>query len=293
MAERSSILFTLNGQPHQVSGADIFLNLADYLRRELGLTGTKVVCSEGDCGACTVLLSRDNIDFISVNSCITPVFSLEGVALVTIEGISSKGVHPIQHLVAAQHGAQCGFCTPGIVTTLVGRVDRAKQLGTSSCLSEKQVKNSLTGNLCRCTGYQPIIKAASQLDCDKVDRLGQQFQTPAPHWDSIRVVAKVLAGECEVYIPRKLTDALSYRDQYPDSQIVAGGTDLEVLINKGKLKLKRILSLQNISDLKQVKVSASEIQIGCSVTWASLTEHLPNSMLELRNLIHIFASPQN
>ncbi len=155
---RDRICFYLNGRPTEVAGDDIFLTLSDYLRRRQGLTGTKVVCAEGDCGSCTVLIGRPfdgAMKYRAVTSCIQILFQLDAAHVITIEGLrNGSNLNPIQKSLVNFQGTQCGFCTPGFVVSLYGMMNEGK------CENAMQVRRGLTGNLCRCTGYDSIIKAA-------------------------------------------------------------------------------------------------------------------------------------
>src|SRR5262249_5230578 len=151
---RNSLLFYVNGRRHQVTGEAAFASLTDFLRGELRLPGTKVVCAEGDCGACTVLLGRlqaDGFRYEPVDACLQFLYQLDGKHVVTVEGLADKGeLHPVQQAMIAQHGSQCGYCTPGFVMSLTGLCE-AGAINDPACL-----RLGLTGNLCRCTGYVPI-----------------------------------------------------------------------------------------------------------------------------------------
>ena len=165
---RDFILFYLNGVRHSVSGNQASLMLSDYLRYDKNLVGTKVVCAEGDCGACSVLRlvpgTSKNPIYLPVNSCILPVSQLDCTSLVTVDALAKSNeqdqsveLTPVQTAMVESHGSQCGFCTPGFVIALTGLVEKKlcqKQPRTPSCMDHKEAMNALTGNLCRCTGYQ-------------------------------------------------------------------------------------------------------------------------------------------
>ena len=155
----NNLVFFVNGKRQDVENADPRWTLLQYLRDVLHLTGTKLGCGEGGCGACTVMLSTHDADkvirHISANACLTPVCALDGIAVTTVEGIGGmkQGLHPIQQRIASAHGSQCGFCTPGIVMALYAKL-RADPMATPHELEE-----SMDGNLCRCTGYRSIFDA--------------------------------------------------------------------------------------------------------------------------------------
>src|SRR5205085_10778874 len=145
------VLFYVNGKRYQVRGESAFASLTDFLRYQLPLTGTKVVCAEGDCGACTVLVGRrdaDGLHYETVDACIQFLYQLDGRHIITVEGLGAgKHLHPVQQALVEHHGSQCGYCTPGFVMALTGWFER--QAGPN----RDGLRMGLTGNLCRCTGY--------------------------------------------------------------------------------------------------------------------------------------------
>jgi len=160
---RGSVLLYCNGKRHEIAAADAQMTLLEWLRSE-GYTGTKLGCGEGGCGACTVVLSSrgdgSEVRHSAVNACLMPVCAADWCMVTTVEGIGSSRrgeVHPIQERLAALHGSQCGFCTPGIVMALYAA------LRTSPDMRAEELTEKLDGNLCRCTGYRPILDAAASL----------------------------------------------------------------------------------------------------------------------------------
>ena len=156
---RHSLLFYLNGKRHEISGTPAFMSLSHFLREEQRLCGTKVVCAEGACGACTVLVGTpalSRLSYRALNSCLLSVHQVQGCHVVTVEGVSrSPALSAVQQALVAGHGAQCGFCTPGMVMALTGVCEDGQTEG---------LPDALCGNLCRCTGYLPILESAALLD---------------------------------------------------------------------------------------------------------------------------------
>src|SRR3990172_4953086 len=173
------LLLWVNGRRHEVRGADAFLSLSDYLRRTQGLVGTKIVCSEGDCGACTVLIGRPAEDggglvYRPVDACIQFMFQLEGTHIVTVEGLGGEtDPSAVQQAMIECHGSQCGFCTPGFVVAMTGLLEEHDEL------DEASMRCGLTGNLCRCTGYTPIIEAGAKVDVERHARLETLYPADA------------------------------------------------------------------------------------------------------------------
>ena len=160
-ANTSLIRFLLNQQQHSVEGIDPNTTVLDYLREQLYKTGTKEGCASGDCGACTVVIGQPggvNIDYQAINACITPLGTLHGKQLITVEDLKDKGqLHPVQQAMVDCHGSQCGFCTPGFVMSMFAFRKNNHQA------DRETINEALGGNLCRCTGYRPIIDATLQL----------------------------------------------------------------------------------------------------------------------------------
>ena len=158
---RDYLLIYVNGRRHKISGERCFQSLSDYLRQDLGLVGTKVVCAEGDCGSCTVLVGRirdGELKFEGLDSCIQYLYQLDCTHVISVEGLKQGNqIHPVQQAMVDAMGSQCGYCTPGFVMSI------AAMLETSESLTRLSVQDGLTGNLCRCTGYEQIIEAALSL----------------------------------------------------------------------------------------------------------------------------------
>ena len=156
---RDHLIIHVNGERHEIRGARAFQSLSNFLRCDLGLTGTKVVCAEGDCGSCAVLIDRGDGKHRAVTSCIQFLYQLDGASIVTIEGLKEEdgNLNAVQESMVRCQGAQCGFCTPGFIVSMCG------MLQERSNLDERALRAGLCGNLCRCTGYEPIIKAGLEV----------------------------------------------------------------------------------------------------------------------------------
>jgi xanthine dehydrogenase small subunit len=312
MNKRHHIEFYLNTQRIKVASQDSTQTLAQYLRESKGLSGTKVVCEEGDCGACTVLLADlyecsqfEDIKYKSINSCIYPLYQLDGCHVLSIEGISQQKasscnqINNIHHAMIQYNGSQCGYCTPGIVCGLAAMIDQSLDKN-SETLTPQKVKNHLTGNLCRCTGYEPIINAGTSIELSKMKRLRDQHLNLEIYKELKKICAESLEVNQKVFVPHSLQEALKIKEQYPEIQIVAGATDLGVLKNKGRLKETEILSLRKIETLYEIKIVSSQtnlsnesfLEIGARVTLSQFLDRSPQILPETQNLIHIFASPQ-
>lgn len=295
MKSRHAAILYINGERHEVCGTPAFMMLADYLRYECGLVGTKIVCAEGDCGACTVLhasvLNPRTKVFEAINSCITSVAQLDGAHIVTVEGLSSEaGLSPVQNAVASCHGSQCGYCTPGFVMAITACLQKPREN-----LNAQQVKNHLTGNLCRCTGYAPLIEAALAVDQKSLPRLEDKHRTPQQIKEvksKVKTSLHISDDTRQFFAPTTLKDALAILKKYPKARIIAAATDLGVQINKGKAEPEIFLSLHLIPELYQIKKSKNRLQFGARVNLTEVREACEESVPEFATFINIFASPQ-
>jgi xanthine dehydrogenase small subunit len=289
---RNRILFYLNGQRVEVAGDDAFLTLSDYLRRRRGLTGTKVVCAEGDCGSCTVLVGRPEsgkLEYKAVASCIQILFQLDASHVVTVEGLrQDQKLNPIQQAMVACHGTQCGFCTPGFVVALHGLMSDGLPLDA------ERVRRGLTGNLCRCTGYDSIIKAAMSVDRAGVKSLESLYQSATLYSELLAASVepvRIETADLRFYKPISLQAASQYRVEHPGCSVIAGGTDLGVVHNKRIREIKVAMSLSGLPSLCESQISSDAIHIGAGCTLAKLQslaqEHLP----ELGRFMDWFGSP--
>ncbi len=251
----------------RVTGQPLTRTLLDWLRETKHLTGTKEGCNEGDCGACTVMVT-DADGSRSLNACILLLPQLHGKAVRTVEGISApdRTPHPVQEAMVKHHGSQCGFCTPGIVVSLaVAHTNGAENFD-----------EQLAGNLCRCTGYAPIIRAAEAAK-----------DAPVPAWMVEDLTAlDGLAKTPEPYMPATSDGLAKWYAANPDATLIGGATDVGLWVTKRLQDLPKLAFLNGIEDLKQVDVSDSHIRIGAGVSITDLetlmTAHHPSFAAMLR-----------
>ena len=314
---RDFISFFVNGQPQTVRGKDAFLTLSDYLRLKLRLCGTKIVCSEGDCGSCSVLcgfpMSQNSVSgdgqengspgkptgfqYLSIDSCIRFVYQLDGHHIVTVEGLTNKvdELNGVQQAMVDCHGSQCGFCTPGFVVAMTGMLQDKKQLTID------EIRHGLTGNLCRCTGYSPIIEAACQNDVARKTQIDEIYpaaellkQLSANPNESVLVKqpASNSSTACQVFCPTTIGEALEYLKAQPTARIIAGATDLGVQFNKGHLHETSYLDLNRIRELEGVVVRDHTIIAGSRATWAEIEVATETVVPQFNEIVSIFGSPQ-
>ncbi len=302
---RNHIVFYLNGKCHEVAGERAGWMLADYLRYDRGLTGTKIVCAEGDCGACTVLRhfprplrgGQGGVAFLPMNACIATVAQMDGSSIITVDALAEgEKLSPPQRSMMECHGSQCGFCTPGFVMALTGLVEKRLRRKDRGPVSAQEAKNALTGNLCRCTGYQPIVDAATALDIKQCASVEERFWSLAQERDLRKVLSSPVAleaGEFSFYAPRTLKEAAAYLKRHRDARILSAGTDLGVAHNKRKLRLTRVVSLHLIGALHEMKKTGkSRLKVGARVTLTELRQAVKSSVPEFARFLDLFASPQ-
>jgi xanthine dehydrogenase small subunit len=301
---RDFLLLYINGRRHQVRGAHAFLTLADYLRLVTGETGTKIVCSEGDCGSCSVLVGRpvgDQFAYHAVDACICFMHQLDGTHIVSVEGLAKNGqLHPVQQAMVDHFGSQCGFCTPGFVVTMAGLLEHRDRNGnTQDYLSEDELRAGLTGNLCRCTGYVQILEAGKAVRIDPQALLAARY-SEAPilgdlsrhRRDNVTCVAAENGRTRTVFLPRNVPSAVSFKSSHPGAVIVNGATDIGVAYNKRQVDPDVILSLGNLGGQDELEVVDGELRAGMRTTWLQLEHWARSAWPELHRIIVRFGSSQ-
>ncbi|MCR9068382.1 MAG: xanthine dehydrogenase small subunit [Rhodobacteraceae bacterium] len=263
--------FILNGVPQDVTEAPT-VTLLDWLRETRGLTGTKEGCNEGDCGACTVMVTDEN-GARALNACILFLPQLEGKAVRTVEGIAGPdgALHPVQQAMIDHHGSQCGFCTPGFVVSMaVAHLNGARDFD-----------NQLAGNLCRCTGYAPIIRAAEAA-----------ADAPVPDWMDDAGALEEVAGPVPPYAPETADALAEWYAANPDGTLVAGATDVGLWVTKGLRDLAPVAFLNNCTDLKGITVTDDTIRIGAMTTLTDLLPVMAERHPSFAELIRRYGSVQ-
>lgn len=295
---RNNINIFINGVEHSVAGEEAFLPLAQYLRYCASLPGTKVVCAEGDCGACTTIVSRliDNkwSKPQTINSCIAPLYLFDGCSVVTVEGLEKdQQLSEVQEKMRTFHGGQCGYCTPGMVCSLSSLAEDCSR--EKKEITEKKARNYLTGNLCRCTGYEPILNAATNLDLSKWESLESRYFTANEATvfnEKSKDSLAIQTSSKQIFAPTNLADALAFKTQNPKARVVAGATDLGVLHNKGKSFLDQVLVLNRIAALAESNDTPDGVWIGARTTLTEFENFIETAHPEFSRLLRIFASPQ-
>jgi len=275
------IEFLLNEVPRSLSKICPNTTVLQYLRNHEFKTGTKEGCASGDCGACTVVIGDvvDNrVEYKSINSCIALIGSLHGKQLVTVEDLENERLHPVQQTMVDEHGSQCGFCTPGFVMSLFSLYQNKQKFDSHDCAQY------LAGNLCRCTGYQPIVNAAKSLNGGKRhDQFLNNMKKTVLSLSALQAkhtTAYLSFNGKEFYGPTSVDDLLKLMSENPDARLIAGSTDLALEVTQQRNELGTLIYLGAIEELRKIEVSTNYIMIGSGVTFESalpvLHEHYPD-----------------
>ena len=309
---RDCIRFLLDGEPVELRDVDPTRSLLQYLREDLRRTGSKEGCAEGDCGACSVVLGELSSDdqrvrLRAVNACIQFLPALDGRALFTVESLGRPGdLHPVQHALIDCHASQCGFCTPGFAMSLF-----ALYRGNPAP-SRAQIEDALSGNLCRCTGYRPIIDAALQMYRPAADSGGCGSDDWLRRPTSADRDAEPCAGERALaaqlrelrdqrplaitcgarrhHQPTRLDELAALLLAEPQALLLAGGTDIGLWVTKQQRELGTVIQLTRVAELQRIDQRGGQLEIGAAVSledaFGAIVEHYP----ELAELHRRFAS---
>jgi xanthine dehydrogenase small subunit len=302
----NTVRFVLDGKIVEAQGERRTTTVLDYLREQLQRTGTKEGCAEGDCGACVVMVGELNaagngVDYVPVNSCIQLLPTLDGKSVKTIESLKKAdgSLHPVQDEMIKCHGSQCGFCTPGIVMSLVNLV----QVLPSP--SRQQITDSLSGNLCRCTGYTPIIDAAfkavekkSELKLDDHADVAllkeiQRAHTPTLTLDGDIIVQPVVRTKKgnEFVSPATLAEVADYLLKNPTTTLLAGSTEIGLQVNKKFSRPEHIMYLGNVAELRQVTETAQAWRMGAAVSLTQVETLIAKAYPDFAEVLRRFGSP--
>jgi xanthine dehydrogenase small subunit len=278
------IRFYFRGAVHTVEGVSPTQTVLQHLREDLHCTGTKEGCAEGDCGACTVVLGSlvdgpggPRVELKTVNSCIQFTPTLDGKALFTVEDVQQAdgSLHPVQQALVECHGSQCGFCTPGFVMSLWGLY---LNHDAQPC-TRRQIDDALSGNLCRCTGYRPIIEAARRMT-----------ELPRAAFDRAALAAALqglqrsggLTYSCagrHFHAPRTLAQLAALRASRPQAVMLAGSTDVGLWVTKQMRELDDIIYLGNVAELQTIATDGAMLEVGAGVSlndaYAAICRHYP------------------
>jgi xanthine dehydrogenase small subunit len=290
----AELRFVLDGEVVRVPALSPQTTVLEFLRTQLGRTGTKEGCAEGDCGACTVVLAElddgGDLRWRPINACIRLLPTIDGRALITVESLKSGGVlHPVQQAMVDCHASQCGFCTPGFAMSLFGLYKNA-----GHC-ERKEIDDALSGNLCRCTGYRPIVAAAQRMrelpPASGWRAPGVEGQGRRAANEEERAIAALLANLrrdaafcCEYagqryFAPTTADELAALCTSHPDARLLAGATDVGLSVTKEHGDLGTIIYIGNVRELLAVRTTATQLEIGAAVSltdaFALLGQHYP------------------
>jgi xanthine dehydrogenase small subunit len=279
-----TIKFILNDTVREVSGLPPTTTILQYLRMQERLTGTKEGCAEGDCGACTVIvgeLSGDKAAYQAVNACIVFLPTLDSRHIITVEHLK---MNPVQKAMVSCHGSQCGFCTPGFVMSL------SALLHNKSNASEENIQDAIAGNLCRCTGYRPILDAAHTANKAEERHLAADVKT-LKTLQRQKIFAYEAAGK-KFFSPRTVKELADTLAQYPDATLLAGGTDVGLWVTKQHLALNTIIYTGNVAELRQISKTPAGLEIGGAVSYSKAFDALAAYDESLEELLRRLGSTQ-
>ena len=293
---REEIRFLLGHEPRVVKTLDPTMTVLDYLRQEEGLVGTKEGCNEGDCGACTVVRVRPRngrLHHEALNACIQFLPTLDGCQLLTVEHLAAPDgtLHPVQQAMVDCHGSQCGFCTPGFVMSLF-----AMSRNFEAVPSDSEIDDTLAGNLCRCTGYAPIARAAARLyDTDpRRDHFTAREAETLEALSQLRdhVTLAFGQGPRRFFAPATLDALAELLAAHPEATVVAGSTDVGLWVTKALQRLGTVVWLGRIDELAQVVETEQSIEIGAGVSYTDAAETLSRHYPDMGEVIRRLGSVQ-
>ncbi len=297
----STIRFVLDGEVIEVDNVEPTRTVLQFLREDLGRKGTKEGCAEGDCGACTVVVAEVNGEDLAlraINSCIQLLPTIDGKELITVESLApgTDDLHPVQRALVENHGSQCGFCTPGFVMSLFALYK------SNANPSRQDIDDALAGNLCRCTGYRPIISAARSMYGEagkQTDWLRQPFgreQDPVDRIERLESLARdsglaLTHNGHRFFAPLDIETFAELYEENPDATILAGGTDIGLWITKQHRELDTLIYTGRVSELRDIELTATHIEVGSAVTFTDVMPVIVGQYPGLDELFRRFASP--
>ena len=281
-----ALQFSVNGDQLKVEAISPTTTVLDYIRETLSLTGTKEGCAEGDCGACTIVLAETvngKTEYRAVNSCLLLLPQIDGKHVITVEGLVSdvgedyNQLDPVQDAMVKTDGAQCGFCTPGIIMALYA----LRQSGVLT--TDNIIHDNLAGNLCRCTGYRPIVEAA---------REACSVKTNKKIFDKLPFVSEYTEGEQTFFVPTNITEMVKIYGANSDADLLCGATDSGLLVSKKRQKLNKIIYTSHISELTQIEETETGVTFGAAVTYSNLLPFIEKLFPSFASLVSRIGSVQ-
>ena len=287
-----TIQFLLNNKIYKIKNPDPNKTILSYVRDDLKKTGTKEGCAEGGCGACTIVLgelNKNKIIYKAINACISFLPILNGKQLILVEDLTNDNkLHPVQEAMVKFHGSQCGFCTPGFTMSLFSMHKNFKSI------NNQVIDEALSGNLCRCTGYRPIIDAAKSLNNKK-----DQDQFKKNKNQTISLLRKIKNVDLEInnrgkkyFAPKTIINLKKILKKFPNAKILSGGTDLSLEVTKLRKELKTIISLNSIEKLNFIKKTKNSVEIGATTSLIDFQNFIKKYFVDFYDILKRYGSLQ-
>jgi len=280
---RTTVDFCLNGEAVSLDAEDPSRTLLTWLRERRALVGTKEGCAEGDCGACTVVVAQvgmnGELEYLPVNACILCLGALDGKEVITVEALKD---HPVQRAMVDCHGSQCGFCTPGFVMALYAHYKNGGRI---------PLEDAIAGNLCRCTGYRPILEAGARA-CGLADpaRERPEDQACRARLGALPTGSTLILGS--FFVPRTVAELASFLVERPQATILAGGTDVGLWITKQHRDLNEVVYTGHVAELREIKDTPTQLEIGGAVTYAEAYSALAGIHADIGELLRRLGAVQ-
>ena len=289
----NQINFVWENKIFSIKNPDPNETILNYIRLKLKKTGTKEGCAEGGCGACTIVLGElenNKIVYKAINSCISFLPSLEGKQLILVEDlVTEKGkLHVVQDAMIKYHGSQCGFCTPGFVMSLFAMYKNFNSY------NKEKIQDSISGNLCRCTGYRPIIDAAKSLNnVSKLDKFNKNNKKTLKLLKKINSENMALNnGSKKYFSPKNIKELRKIISYNPNAIFLSGGTDLSLNVTKQRKDINNIISLNLIKELKFIKEKNGIVEVGAATPLIEFEQFIKKYYPDFNSILKRYGSVQ-
>jgi len=288
----NKVQFIYENKLIELENPDPNQTILNFIRDKLKKTGTKEGCAEGGCGACTIVLGElenKKIKYKAINSCISFTPTLHGKQLIVVENLVSKNgtYHPVQEAMAKYHASQCGFCTPGFVMSIFAMSKNKKNNNNDD------IKDAISGNLCRCTGYRPIIDAAKNIKKTYSDEFYKNSKKTINLLKKIHSKSITIENKNKKYFaPKTINELRTVIQKNPDSEFLSGGTDLSLKVTKDRQEIKKIINLNNIKELNFIKIKNNEIIFGSTTPLIQVEKFILKYYPDFNNILRRYGSVQ-
>ncbi len=288
----NKIQFIYENKLIELENPDPNQTILSFIRDSLKKTGTKEGCAEGGCGACTIVLGElenKKLKYKAINSCISFTPTLHGKQLIVVENLVSQdgSYHPVQEAMAKYHASQCGFCTPGFVMSIFAMSKNEKNNNND------EIKDAISGNLCRCTGYRPIIDAAKNIKKKYSDEFYKSSKKTINLLKKVHSKSIIIENKNKKYFaPKTINELRAIIQKNPDSDFLSGGTDLSLKVTKDRQEIKKIINLNNIKELNFIKIKNNEIIFGSTTPLIQVEKFILKYYPDFNNILRRYGSVQ-